>query len=170
MIRYGNNIPINFTTRGVNRVSGTTTETILSSVSISGGTFKSGDVVFIEGMFDSKTITLGITTKMYVNTGSTIAGATQIMSRGLSAGDTWQIQERVLHIVRGDGSMTGTTPDRGTIFAASGTANVTDFRSTTDSIASIDWTTNKVIFFTGTLNSAAAGNYINQYFMKVWTY
>ena len=169
MIRYGNNIPINFITRGVNRASGTTTETILSSVSISGGTFKSGDVIFIEGMLDSKT-TLGMGTKMYVNTGSTIAGATQIMTRGLSAGDTWHIQERVLHIVRGDGSMTGTTPDRGTIFAASGTANVTDFRSTTNSIASIDWTTDKVIFFTGTLNSAAAGNYIDQYFMKVWTY
>jgi hypothetical protein len=169
MIRYGNDIPINFTTRGVNRASGTTTETILSSVSISGGIFKSGDVVFIEGMFDSKT-TFGVTTKIYVNTGSTITAATQIMSRTISAGDTWQIQERVLHIVRGDGSMTGTTPDRGTIFAASGTANFTDFRSTTDSIASIDWTTNKVIFFTGKLNSAAAGNYIDQYFMKVWTY
>ena len=169
MIRYVNDITINFTTRRVNRASGTTTETILSSVSISGGTFKSGDVVFIEGMFDSKT-TLGVTTKIYVNTGSTITAATQIMSRSISAGDTWQIQERVLHIVRGDGSMTGTTPDRGTIFAASGTANVTDFRSTTNSIASIDWTTNKVIFFTGTLNSSAAGNYIDQYFMKVWTY
>ena len=169
MIRYGNNIPINFTTRGVNRVSGTTTETILSSVSISGGTFKSGDVVFIEGMFDSKT-TLGVTTKMYVNTGSTITAATQIMSRTISAGDTWQIQERVLHIVRGDGSMTAATPDRGTIFAASGANNFTDFRSTTNSIASIDWTTNKVIFFTGTLGSASAGNYIDQYFMKVWTY
>ena len=169
MIRNGNHIPINFTTRGVNSASGTMTETILSSVSISGGTFKSGDVVFIEGMFDSKT-TSGVTTKMYVNTGSTIAGATQIMSRGIDAGDTWQIQERVLHIVRGDGSMTAATPDRGTIFAASGTANVTDFRSTTNSIASIDWTTNKVIFFTGTLGSAAHGNYIDQYFMKVWTY
>jgi hypothetical protein len=169
MIRYGNDISINFTTRGINRASGTTTETILSSVSISGGTFKSGDVVFIEGMFDSKT-TSALIVKMYVNTGSTIAAATQIMSRSLSSGDMWQIQERVLHIVRGDGSMTGTTPDRGTIFAASGTNNVTDFRSTTDSIASIDWTTNKVIFFTGTLNSAAAGNYIDQYFMKVWTY
>jgi len=169
MIRYGNNIPINFTTNGVNRASGTTTETVLCSVSISGGSFKSGDVVFIEGMFDSKT-TLGVTTKIYVNTGSTITAATQIMSRAISAGDTWQIQERVLHIVRGDGSMTGTTPDRGTIFAASGTANFTDFRSTTNSIASIDWTTDKVIFFTGKLNSAAAGNYIDQYFMKVWTY
>ena len=169
MIRYGNNIPFNFTTNGPITATGTTTETILCSVSISGGTFKSGDVVFIEGMFDSKT-TLGVTTKMYVNTGSTISGATQIMSRGLSAGDTWQIQERVLHIVRGDGSMTGTTPDRGTIFAASGTNNVTDFRSTTNSIASIDWTTDKVIFFTGTLGSASAGNYIDQYFMKVWTY
>ena len=169
MIRYGNNIPINFITRGVNRASGTTTETILSSVSISGGTFKSGDVVFIEGMFDSKT-TSGVTTKMYVNTGSTIAGATQIMRKVLHVGDTWQIQERVLHIVRGDGSMTAATPDRGTIFAVSGTNNVTDFRSTTDSIASIDWTTDKVIFFTGTLVSASAGNYIDQYFMKVWTY
>ena len=169
MIRYGNNIPINFTTRGVNQVSGTTTETILCGVSIPGGTFKSGDVVFIEGMFDSKS-TSSTVMKMYVNTGSTITSATQIMIRSLSAGDTWQIQERVLHIVRGDGSMTGTTPDRGTIFAASGTNNVTDFRSTTDSVASIDWTTDKVIFFTGTLNSAAAGNYIDQYFMKVWTY
>jgi hypothetical protein len=169
MIRYGNNIPFNFTTNGPITATGTTTETILCSVSISGGTFKSGDVVFIEGMFDSKT-TLGLSTKIYVNTGLTITAATQIMTRGLSAGDTWQIQERVLHIVRGDGSMTGTTPDRGTIFAASGTGIVNDIRSTTNSIASIDWTTNKVIFFTGTLNSAAAGNYIDQYFMKVWTY
>jgi hypothetical protein len=89
------------------------------------------------------------------------------MSRTFATGRVFQIQERTIHIVRANGVF-DVTPDAGTNFAASGTGIVTDFRSTTSTIASIDWTTNKFIFFTVNLGMGT-GNFIDQYYIKVWT-
>jgi hypothetical protein len=166
MIYKNNNIQINFTDTTKKGVTGSTFETILGVIPISGNTFKNMDTFYVEGLFSSSASTTG-SVKLYVGSGETLTGAQQIMSRTFATGRVFQIQERTIHIVRANGVF-DVTPDAGTNFAASGTGIVTDFRSTTSTIASIDWTTNKFIFFTVNLGMGT-GNFIDQYYIKVWT-
>ena len=68
-MRNLNGIPFNFITNGVNSVSGTTTETILCNVPIPANTFISGDVVYVQGLFETSTSNAlnGVSLKMYIN-------------------------------------------------------------------------------------------------------
>jgi hypothetical protein len=61
-------------------VTGTTTETILKSYTIAGGTFASNDVINLVSARFTKTGTAGnvSTFKMYINTTNSLSGATQI--------------------------------------------------------------------------------------------
>ncbi len=166
MIYRNNDIQINFTDTTKKGVTGTTTETVLGVIPISANTFQNYDTFFVEGLFVSSATSATI--RMYVNTGQTVtSSATQIMIRGVVPGLATQIQERTINIVTANG-LGSPTPNVGTNFAASGTGIFTDFRSTTATIAPIDWTKNNFIFFTVVLGSGAT-NFIDQYYIKVWT-
>lgn len=165
MIYSNNNIEINFTDTTKIGVTGATIESILGVLPIPANTFKNNDTFFVEGLFVSSATTGTI--KIYVNTGQTVSGAVQIMTRSIASGLVTQIQERTINIVRANG-LGSPTPDVGTNFAASGTGIVTDFRSTTATIAAIDWTKDNFIFFTATIGTGI-DVYIDQYYIKVWT-
>ena len=167
MIYRNNDIQINFTDTTKKGVTGTTIQTVLGVIPISANTFQNYDTFFVEGLFVSSATSA--TLRIYVNTGQTVtSSATQIMIRGVSSGLVTQIQERTINIIKSDGNVSEVSPDIGTNFAASGTGIVTDFRSTTATIASIDWTKDNYIFFTAALGLGAT-NYIDQYYIKVWT-
>jgi hypothetical protein len=170
MIYKNNNIQINFTDTTKKGFTGTTIfDIILGVIPISGNTFKNMDTFYVEGLFSSSISGSTGSIKLYVGSGETLTGAQQIMNRSVASGSVFQIQERTIHIVRANGAF-DVTPDAGTNFAASGTGIVTDFRSTTSTIASIDWTKDKFIFFTTSISAGATGgSFIDQYYIKVWT-
>ena len=162
-----NGIGKNFTNGTVTGVTGSTGEFLLSSILIPANTFKSGDVIRVDGLFESSG---GTSIRIYVGSATTIATSTQIMVRSVFTEERIQTQSRTLHIVRANGDITGTSPDRGTIVTATSTGIFNEYRSGVASILSIDWTQDRYVFFTGTLGSDPANRYFNQYTMKIWTY
>jgi len=167
MIRNINNIEKNFTNSTKYGVTGFTGESILSWILIPANTFINGDVTSVSGIFSYSGAS---TIKMYVGSATTISTSSQIMIRSFGSGQECQTQSRTLHIVRANGDITGTSPDRGTIVPSTGSSIYDEFESTTTSTLSIDWTQDRYVFFTGTLLSTPAGRYIDQYSMKIWTY
>jgi hypothetical protein len=164
-----NGIGKNFTNGTVTGVTGSTGEFVLSSILIPANTFKSGDVISVDGLFESSG---GTAIRIYVGSAATtpFSASTQVMVRSLFTEERIQTQRRTLHIVRANGDITGTSPDRGTIVTATGTGIFNEYRSGVASILSIDWTQDRYVFFTGTLGSDPANRYFNQYTMKIWTY
>jgi hypothetical protein len=162
-----NGIGKNFTNGNITGITGGTGEFLLNSILIPANTFKSGDVIRVDGLFESSG---GTFIRIYVGSGTTIATSTQIMVRSVGTEERIQTQSRTLHIVRANGDITGTSPDRGTIVTATGTGIFNEYRSGVASILSIDWTQDRYVFFTGTLGSTPTNRYFNQYTMKIWTY
>jgi hypothetical protein len=173
MIRNINNIKKNFTNPATGSayviygVTGFTGEFVFSRILIPANTFINGDVITVEGIFECSGSS---SVKMYVGSGLTPSTSTQISTTTFGTSQQFITHSRTLHIVRANGVMTGTSPDRGTIVPSTGTSLVNEFESTPTSILSIDWTQDRYVFFTGTLLSTPAGRYINQYSMKIWTY
>jgi hypothetical protein len=167
MIQNVNNIEKNFTNSTKYGYTGVTGESILSRILIPANTFKNGDVITVEGVFDCSGST-GI--DIYIGSATTIATSTNIMTRGFGTVQTYQTQSRTLHIVRANGDMTGVSPDRGTIVTSTSLGLFNEFYSSPVDIHSIDWTQDKYVFFTGTLYTSPAVRYFNQYSMKIWTY
>lgn len=170
ILNKNNKFGLNFVDIPIFTVSGATTDTILGSVTVPANTFIDGDVAYFEGYFEASGSTSGFITA-YVNTGTTLTGATQIMIRSFNAGATLQTQSRTMHIVRSDGSLTGTTPDRGTIVTASGTGIFNDFRSATISYLPINWKIDQEIIFTCRFNTPVSpASFVTLYCIKVWTF
>lgn len=167
MIDNSNGVGINFTNSTKTGVTGVTGEVVLSSILVPANTFKSGDVIGIHGMFESSG---GTFIRIYVGSATTIATATQVMVRSVFTEGRYQVQSRTLHIVRADGNMSGTLPDRGTIVTATSTGIFNEFRSGVANYLSLNWTTDLYVFFTGTLDSLPANRYFDQYSIKIWTY
>jgi len=162
-----NGVGKNFTNGTVTGVTGSTGEFVLSSILIPANTFQNGDVISIDGLFESSG---GTAIRIYVGSATTIATSTQIMVRSVFTTERVQTQRRTLHIVRANGFTGGTSPDRGTIVIDKDTGFFNEYRSGVASILSIDWTQDRYVFFTGTLGSTPANRYFNQYTMKIWTY
>lgn len=162
-----NDVGKNFTNGTVTGVTGSTGQFVLSSILIPANTFQNGDVISIDGLFESSG---GTAIRIYVGSATTIATSTQIMVRSVFTTERVQTQRRTLHIVRADGFTGGTSPDRGTIVIDKDTGFFNEFRSGPASYLSIDWTQDRYVFFTGSLTSTPANRYFNQYSMKIWTY
>ena len=164
-----NGIEKNFTNGNITGITGGTGEFLLSSMLIPANTFQNGDVISIDGLFESSG---GTFIRIYVGSATTtpFSASTQVMIRSVNTEERIQTQRRTLHIVRADGFTGGTSPDRGTIVTSTSTGIFNEYRSGVASILSIDWTQDRYVFFTGTLGSDPANRYFNQYTMKIWTY
>lgn len=166
MIKF-NNIGINtFSTAGTQSVTGTTAETIMSSITVPANTFKAGDLVTLDAIFSKTGTANQFVTKMYWVAGATatLSGAVQIMTRTSISTVTYSGQSRKLYIRTADGTGTGLT--LGTEVASSTTSVFDDDRSVLRSNIAINWTTQGTFFSTIQLSSSSDTG--RSYYLKIW--
>jgi hypothetical protein len=174
MIKKYNNIERNFTNTNTTSIQGFNIEgeyVLDSPILIPANTFKDGDIFTIEGIYDSSGATF---VRFYVGSATTIATSTQLMVRSFnSSGFIYQTQRRTLHVVKANGDISGTSPNRGTIlYSTTDGGNFDEFRSGNASILPIDWTTDKYIFSTVEFQaiSPQVNKFFWQYSLKIWTH
>jgi hypothetical protein len=169
MIRKINDINLrNFSDGTTYVVSGTTSETITASVFIGGNTFKSEDAINIDtAIYRTTTAANTFSSRLYYNSTLSLTGAKQIGVRVSALGSiSYFTLTRTLSIRVADGSGSGISS--GTEVPASGTTINSEFLSSTVSNLPINWTTDGYLF--STVTPTSAGQVLEQYHFKVWTY
>lgn len=152
---------------GTQSVTGTTAETILSSVTVPGGTFVAGDFVYLDSILSKTGTAGGWTWKFYWVQGSTatFTGATGISTRTGISTVQYASHVRKLYIRTANGTGTGIT--QGTELAQPTTSNVfDDWRSGVRANVNIDWTVTNTFFITVVLVSTSDTG--RSYYIKLW--
>jgi len=151
---------------GTTTHTGDTNNTILESVVVPANTYRTGDIIMLDSMFD-KSGTAGTWNLRYYwvagNT-PTLSGATQLSLRGILATNQFATQNRRLYIRTADGTGSGFTLGTEVITAGSGIFN--DYRSEAVSNLALDWTSVSCIFSTVQLNNST--DRVTQYYLKIW--
>lgn len=148
--------------------TGNTNLTILESIVIPANTYKSGDLIRIEGMFSKSASSGTYTIRIYWVSGSTptTSGAIQISVRGFNAVNNFTIQERRLYIRTANG--TGTGISLGTECISSSVGVFNDYRAEAISNLAIDWTVTGCIFYTVQLGNSS--DTVTQHYLKIWEF
>jgi len=166
---------INFNGKWINQIlsttsvshSGNTNNTILGSVVVPANTYKAGDLIQLDSMFE-KIGTAGITTlRFYWVSGATptLSGAIQLSIRGFVAANRFSTQTRRLYIRTANGTGSGLT--LGTeLLTTTGGIFYDYFSSQARSNASINWTVTGTIFCTVQLGNSA--DQVIQHYLKIW--
>ena len=168
LIKYNGNWINDLINYGVSSHTGNTTNTVLMSVVVPANTFRAGDLIYLDAMFD-KTGSAGTwTLRYYWVSGSTatLSGAILISTRGISAGNLFGTQNRRLYVRTANGTGSGLTLGTETIASATGLFN--DYRSEAISNLAINWTVTGTIFCAVQLTSS--GDTVRQHYLKIWEY
>ena len=147
--------------------SSSTSQTIMQSLLVPGGTYTSGDLIQIASLF-SKTNTNGtLTYRFWVNTSVSVSGANQINFRSTSAANRSAFFSRHLFIYEQTGTGTGNL--QGTETLSTTTQYASEYnRGVRQANTNIDWANDVYIFATCQL--ASASDSISQIYMKIWEY
>lgn len=146
--------------------SSSTSQTIMQSLLVPGGTYTSGDLIQIASLF-SKTNSNGTNTyRFWVNTSVSVSGASQINVRATAAANRSAFFSRHLFIYEQTGTGTGNL--QGTETHSSTTAYASEYNRGLKTNTNINWANDVYIFATCQLNSASDS--ISQIYMKIWEY
>lgn len=146
--------------------SGTTSQIIMQSLLVPGGTYTSGDLIQITSLF-SKTGTSGTNGYLFwVNTSVSVTGANQIAVRGTIATNLYAFFSRHLFIYEQTGTGTGTL--QGTETFSSTFQAASEYQRFRKTNTNINWANDVYIFATCQLTSASDS--ISQIYMKIWEY
>jgi hypothetical protein len=146
--------------------SSSTSQTIMQSLLVPGGTYKSGDLIQIASLF-SKNNSFGTNTyRFWVNTSVSVTGATQINLRGTAAANRSAFFSRHLFIYEQTGTGTGNL--QGTETHSSTTQYASEYNRGVKTNTNINWANNVYIFATCQL--ASASDSVTQIYMKIWEY
>jgi hypothetical protein len=151
---------------GTTTHTGNTNNTILESVVVPANTYRTGDIIMLDSMFD-KSGTAGIwTLRFYWVAGNTptLSGAIQLSLRSIGSTNQFATQNRRLYIRTADGTGSGFTLGTEVITAGSGIYN--DYRSEAVSNLALDWTSVSCIFSTVQLGNST--DRVTQYYLKIW--
>jgi hypothetical protein len=158
-----------FQTFGTVSVTGTGNETILSSLVVPGGSFTSGDFLYLDTMVSfTPNLSTGATIKFYsvAGTSATLGGAIRLSTLTLSFTDQFAGHQRRLYIRTANGTGTGIT--LGTEVYSTTTNAGSEFFSSLTSNVAIDWTSDTTIFLSGQLDNT--GSTLRSYYLKIWEY
>jgi hypothetical protein len=146
--------------------SSSTSQTIMQSLLVPGGTYTSGDLIQIASLF-SKTNSNGTNTyRFWVNTSVSVTGASQINVRGTAAANRFIFFSRHLFIYEQTGTGTGNL--QGTETHSSTTQYASEYNRGFKTNTNINWANDVYIFATCQL--ASASDSITQIYMKIWEY
>ena len=146
--------------------SSSTSQTIMQSLLVPGGTYTSGDLIQIASLF-SKTNSNGTNAyTFWVNTSVSVSGASQIAVRGTVAGNRFAFFSRHLFIYEQTGTGTGTL--QGTETFSSTFQIASEYVRGRKTNTNINWANDVYIFATCQL--ASASDSISQIYMKIWEY
>jgi hypothetical protein len=146
--------------------SGTTSQVIMQSLLVPGGTYTSGDLIQITSLFSKTGIggTNGYT--FFVNTSVSVSGASQIAVRGTATGNGFVFFSRHLFIYEQTGTGTGTL--QGTETFSSTFQIASEYVRGRKTNTNINWANDVYIFATCQLTSVSDS--ISQIYMKIWEY
>lgn len=152
---------------GTQSVTGTTNQTVLSSVVVPANTFTTGDFVYLDSML-SKTGTAGAFTFRFYwvqGTTATLTGATALSTRtGIS---TVQYATHVRKLYIRTATSTGTGLTQSTELAVSPSTDVfDDWRTGVRTSVGINWTVDNTFFITAQLVNT--GDIARSYYIKFW--
>jgi len=146
--------------------STSTSQTIMQSLLVPGGTYTSGDLIQIASLF-SKTNSNGTNTyRFWVNTSVSVTGANQINLRGTAAANRSASFSRHLFIYEQTGTGTGNL--QGTETHSSTTQYASEYNRGLKTNTNINWANDVYIFATCQL--ANASDSVTQIYMKIWEY
>ena len=146
--------------------STSTSQTIMQSLLVPGGTYTSGDLIQIASVFSKTGLGSGMTHRFWVNTSLSVTGASQITQRNTLSGFLFIFFSRHLFIYEQTGTGTGTLQGTETI---SNVAVVTsEYVRQNKTNTNINWANDVYIFATCQLNSASDS--VSQIYMKIWEY
>jgi len=146
--------------------SSSTSQTIMQSLLVPGGTYTSGDLIQITSLF-SKTNSNGTNTyRFWVNTSVSVTGASQINVRSTAAANRSAFFSRHLFIYEQTGTGTGNL--QGTETHSSTTQYASEYNRGLKTNTNINWANDVYIFATCQLVSASDS--ISQIYMKIWEY
>ena len=146
--------------------SSSTSQTIMQSLLVPGGTYTSGDLIQIASLF-SKTNTNGtLTYRFWVNTSVSVTGASQINFRSTAAASRFIFFSRHLFIYEQTGTGAGNL--QGTETLSSTVQYASEYNRGIKTNTNINWANDVYIFATCQLVSASDS--ISQIYMKIWEY
>jgi hypothetical protein len=146
--------------------SSSTSQTIMQSLLVPGGTYTSGDLIQIASLF-SKTNSNGTNThRFWVNTSVSVTGASQINVRSTAAANRCIFFSRHLFIYEQTGTGTGNL--QGTETLSSTVQYASEYNRGVKTNTNINWANDVYIFATCQL--ASASDSISQIYMKIWEY
>jgi len=144
--------------------SSSTSQTIMQSLLVPGGTYTSGDLIQIASLF-SKTGVGGTNTyTIWANTSVSVTGAIQIYARTPST--SFVFFSRHLFIYEQTGTGSGTL--QGTETFSNTFAITSEYVRSRKTNSNINWANDVYIFATCQLTSASDS--ISQIYMKIWEY
>ena len=146
--------------------STSTSQTIMQSLLVPGGTYTSGDLIQIASVFSKTGLGSGMTHRFWVNTSLSVTGASQITQRNTLSGFLFIFFSRHLFIYEQTGTGTGTL--QGTETFSSTFQIATEYVRGRKTNTNINWVNDVYIFATCQLNSASDS--VSQIYMKIWEY
>lgn len=166
-IKYNNKWINEFFSTGDAPVSGTTTETITSAIVIPANTYKEGDFIELESMFNKVGTNSAYTIRYYSISGNTpiLSGVEkQLGVRSIGATNRFATLNRRLYIRTANG--TGSGLNLGTELASVTSGIFDDYEYTTVSNVAIDWTNDVTIF--STIQNSSTLDSTTQHYLKIW--
>lgn len=146
--------------------STSTSQTIMQSLLVPGGTYTSGDLIQIASVFSKTGLGSGMTHRFWVNTSLSVTGASQITQRNTLSGFLYIFFSRHLFIYEQTGTGTGNLQGTETISNVAVVTNEYVRQNKTNT--NINWANDVYIFATCQLNSASDS--VSQIYMKIWEY
>jgi len=146
--------------------SSSTSQTIMQSLLVPGGTYTSGDLIQIASLFSKTGLSGTQTYRFWVNTSLSVTGAIQITQRNNLSGFLFIFFSRHLFIYEQTGTGTGNLQGTETQLSTSTILNEYNRQQKTNS--NINWANDVYIFATCQLTSASDS--ISQIYMKIWEY
>ena len=146
--------------------STSTSQTIMQSLLVPGGTYTSGDLIQIASVFSKTGLGSGMTHRFWVNTSVSVTGASQIMQRNTLSGFLFIFFSRHFFIYEQTGTGTGNLQGTETINNVSVVTN--EYNRSLKTNTNINWANDVYIFATCQLNSASDS--VSQIYMKIWEY
>lgn len=144
-----------------------TSLTFLFSRVVYANTFKEGDFISFDGMFDRQNGVLGtMVARLYINTAdATLTGAIQVGTRTMTTSDNFCYLSRKLFIANATGGGTGNSVGTQVISSVS---NLDDYQSGIRTNLAIDWTIDQYLILAGFVTNS--GDFINANSLTVYKF
>lgn len=167
MISNLNGVTSGFISNTLDVGTSNTSVTFLFSQVVYANTFKEGDFISFDGMFDRQIDVLGtMVARLYINSvDSTLTGAILVGTRTMTTSDNFCYLSRKLFIANATGGGTGNSA--GTQVISSG-SNLDDYQSGTKTSLVIDWTIDQYLILAGFVTNS--GDFINANSLTVYKF